>query len=64
MTNLESRPLAEMADIKHQSTNLSLIWAAEDTAAARESAKLLAQRLRDIEEDPERAERMENSEYL
>jgi hypothetical protein len=32
MTDLESRPLAEMADIKHKSTNLSLTWTAEDTA--------------------------------
>ncbi len=64
MTDLESRPLAEMADIKHKSKNLSLIWTAEDTAVARESAKILAQRLRDIKEDSERAERMGNSEYL
>ncbi len=30
--------MADMADIKHKGTILSLIWAAEDTAAARESA--------------------------
>jgi hypothetical protein len=64
MADLESRPLADFADIKHKGTNLSLLWAAEDTAAARESAKILAQRLRNIEQGPERAERMENSEYL
>ncbi len=46
MTDLESRPHAEMADIKHKSTNLSLTWTAEDTAAARESAKILRHRLR------------------
>jgi hypothetical protein len=64
MSDLESRTLADMADIKHKGTNLSLIWAAEDTAAARESAKILAQRLREIAEDPERTERIENREYL
>ncbi len=64
MTDLESRSLAEMADIKPKSTNLSLIWAAEDTAAAKESAKILVQRLRNTEKGPEKAGRMENSEYL
>ena len=34
MADLESRALADMGDIKHKGTNLSLIWAAEDTAAA------------------------------
>jgi hypothetical protein len=64
LADLESRALADMADIKHKGTNLSLIWAAEDTAAARESAKILAQRLREIAEDPERTERIENRKYL
>ena len=64
MTDLESRALADMADIKHKGRNFSLIWAAEDTAAARESAKILAQRLREIAEDPDRTERIENREYL
>jgi hypothetical protein len=64
MANLEGRPLAEMADIKHKSTNLSLTWTAEDTAAARESAKILAHRLRHLKETPEQAERVDNIEYL
>jgi hypothetical protein len=64
MAYLESRALADMAHIKHKGTYLSLIWAAEDTAAARESAKILAQRLREIAEDPDRTERIENREYL
>ena len=34
MQDLESRPLAEMADINHKGTNLRLAWTAEDTAAA------------------------------
>ncbi len=64
MTNLESRPLAEMADIKHKSTNLSLTRTVEDTAAARESAKILAHLLRHLKDTPEQAKRVDNIEYL
>ncbi len=31
MQDLESMPLAEMADIKHRGTNLSLAWTVEDS---------------------------------
>ena len=34
MKDMESRSLAEMADIKHKATGLSLVWKTEDTAAA------------------------------
>jgi hypothetical protein len=43
---------------------MSLTWTAKDTAAAGESAKILAHQLRHLKETPEQAERMENSEYL
>ena len=56
MQDLESKPLAMMAQIKHPGTGLSLEWKPEDTAAARESATILKQRLRDREEDSERTE--------
>jgi hypothetical protein len=72
MTDLELRPLADFADIKHKGTNLPLTWTAEDTAAARESAKTLTQRLRDLAESSvrdlaessEEVKKMDKTEYL
>jgi hypothetical protein len=64
MTDLENRPLAELADIKHKGTSLSLTWTAEDTEAARESAKTLSQRLRDSKESSEEAKKMDTTEYF
>ena len=53
-----------MAQIKHPGTGLSLEWKTEDTAAAQESATILRQRLRDVEEDSERAEVIGNNEHM
>jgi hypothetical protein len=64
MKDLEGKPLAIMAQIKHAGTGLSLEWKPEDTAAARESATILKQRLRDREEDPDNIEEITNAEYL
>ena len=64
MQDLESEPLAIMAQHKHPGTGLSLEWKPEDTAAAREAATILKQRLRDREEDLDNAEAFTNDEYL
>ena len=64
MQDLESKPLAIMAQHKHPGTGLSLEWKPEDTAAAREAATILKQRLRDREEDPDNAEAVTNDAYL
>ena len=64
MQDLESKPLAIMAQHKHPGTGLSLEWKPEDTAAAREAATILKQRLRDREEDPDNAEAFTNDAYL
>ena len=64
MQDLEGKPLAMMAQIKHPGTGLSLERKQEDTAAARESATILRQRLRDREEDPDSTEVITNDEYL
>ena len=64
MQDLEGKPLAIMAQIKHPGTDLSLEWKPEDTVAARESATILKQRLRDREEDPDRTEVITNDDYL
>ena len=64
MTDLELRPLADFADIKHKGKNLPLTWTAEDTAAARESAKTLTQRQHDLAESSEEVKKMDKTEYL
>ena len=64
MQDLEDKPLAIMAQHKHPGTGLSLEWKPEDTAAAREAATILKQRLRDREEDPDNAEAFTNDAYL
>ena len=64
MKDLEGKPLAIMAQIKHAGTGLSLEWKPEDTAAARESATILKQRLRNRENDPENTAVITNDVYL
>ena len=64
MKDLEGKPLAIMAQIKHPGTGLSLEWKPEDTAEAREAATSLKQRLHDRDNDPDNSEAFTNDAYL
>ena len=64
MKDMESRTLDGMADHKHKHTGLSLDWKTEDTAAARESAEKLTERIREINGDKDKEKKIAISEYF
>ena len=64
MKDMENRTLNDMADHIHRQTGLSLDCKTEDTAAAEASAKILKQRIREINEGKDNEKKILISEYF